>query len=214
MEGTKEKEKTIRRRTRVEGRGGEEEKRRRRVEKDPRGDRHWRRSNNGLLAMIIEHEAAGTLLKSTESRAGGFTCRINFYLVSSLLRPLLLLLRFFLSVLTATGFPGHLCFSHPIATSSVFLPRGNCNATTPECVTIERTLFVISEARGFSIKCATAATYRRNTVTLNSSIDSRFFLFYFLSWKFLLTLLYLLSEIILFYVIVKIIRPQKYCNKK
>lgn len=35
--------------------------------------------------MIIEHEAAGTLLKSTENRAGGFTCRINFYLVSSLL---------------------------------------------------------------------------------------------------------------------------------
>lgn len=66
------------------GRGGE-------LEKD-RGDRHWRRSNNGLLAMIIEHEAAGTLLKSTENRAGGFTCRINFYLVPSLSRPLLLLL--------------------------------------------------------------------------------------------------------------------------
>lgn len=41
--------------------------------------------------MIIEHEAAGTLLKSTENRAGGFTCRINFYLVSCL--PLLLSLR-------------------------------------------------------------------------------------------------------------------------
>lgn len=37
--------------------------------------------------MIIEHEAAGTLLKSTENRAGGFTCRINFYLVSSLPVP-------------------------------------------------------------------------------------------------------------------------------
>lgn len=37
--------------------------------------------------MIIEHEAAGTLLKSTENRAGGFTCRINFYLVSSLTVP-------------------------------------------------------------------------------------------------------------------------------
>jgi len=58
----------------------------------PRGDRHWRRSNNGLLTMIIEHEAAGTLLKSTENRAGGFTCRINFYLVPSLPRPLVLLL--------------------------------------------------------------------------------------------------------------------------
>lgn len=55
-----------------------------------RGDRYWRRSNNGLLAMIIEHEAAGTLLKSTENRAGGFTCRINFYLVSSLPRSLAL----------------------------------------------------------------------------------------------------------------------------
>lgn len=48
-----------------------------------RVDRYWRRSNNGLLTMIIEHEAAGTLLKSTENRAGGFTCRINFYLVSN-----------------------------------------------------------------------------------------------------------------------------------
>lgn len=75
----------------------------------PRGDRHWRRSNNGLLTMIIEHEAAGTLLKSTENRAGGFTCRINFYLVPSLPRPLVLLLllllflRFFISALTATN---------------------------------------------------------------------------------------------------------------
>ena len=40
--------------------------------------------------MIIEHEAAGTLLKSTENRAGGFTCRINFYLVSNLPRPVVL----------------------------------------------------------------------------------------------------------------------------
>lgn len=57
--------------------------------------------------MIIEHEAAGTLLKSTENRAGGFTCRINFYLVPSLPRPLVLhlflFLRFFISVLTATN---------------------------------------------------------------------------------------------------------------
>lgn len=88
---TKEKEKTIRRTAepadeemRRRGRGEEEEANR----EGPRGDRHWRRSNNGLLTMIIEHEAAGTLLKSTENRAGGFTCRINFYLVPSLPRSL------------------------------------------------------------------------------------------------------------------------------
>lgn len=73
-----EEEKTIRRKEEEE----EEEERRR-----EREDRHWRWSNNGLLTMIIEHEAAGTLLKSTENRAGGFTCRINFYLVSSLPVP-------------------------------------------------------------------------------------------------------------------------------
>lgn len=107
---TKEKEKTIRRTAEPKN---EETARKRREEEEanregPRGDRHWRRSNNGLLTMIIEHEAAGTLLKSTENRAGGFTCRINFYLVPSLPRPLVLLLlflflRFFISALTAAN---------------------------------------------------------------------------------------------------------------
>lgn len=77
-----EEEKTIRRKEEEE-----EEERWRRKGAREREDRHWRWSNNGLLTMIIEHEAAGTLLKSTESRAGGFTCRINFYLVSSLPVP-------------------------------------------------------------------------------------------------------------------------------
>lgn len=106
-----------------------EEKSRResRERRGPRGDRHWRRSNNGLLAMIIEHEAAGTLLKSTENRAGGFTCRINFYLVSSLLLFFAHSSVPFLStLLTATGFPGHRLFFPslpPSLSSSVFLPR-------------------------------------------------------------------------------------------
>lgn len=116
--GTKEKEKTIRRTAESEDeemakRRGEEEDASQ--EEGPRGDRYWRRSNNGLFAMIIEHEAAGTLLKSTENRAGGFTCRINFYLVPSLPRPLVVLLIlllpllllpfycFFLSALTAAN---------------------------------------------------------------------------------------------------------------
>lgn len=79
--------------------------------REERADRYWRRSNNGLLTMIIEHEAAGTLLKSTENRAGGFTCRINFYLVSSLTvhHPRFVsthLLRYAL-YRTVTGFPAH-----------------------------------------------------------------------------------------------------------
>lgn len=89
----------------------------------PRGDRHWRRSNNGLLTMIIEHEAAGTLLKSTENRAGGFTCRINFYLVPSLPRPLVLLLlflRFFIFPLTATN---RFSWSSPVFPVYRRLPR-------------------------------------------------------------------------------------------
>jgi len=63
--------------------------------------------------MIIEHEAAGTLLKSTENRAGGFTCRINFYLVSNLPRSPLPVS--FLALI-ATGFPSRrLLFPAPLA---------------------------------------------------------------------------------------------------
>lgn len=114
------------------GRGEEEEEANR---EGPRGDRHWRRSNNGLLTMIIEHEAAGTLLKSTENRAGGFTCRINFYLVPSLLsptRPSPPTPPFppFLHLRADRGQPVFLvigCFSC-LPSSSAFLPRGSHEA--------------------------------------------------------------------------------------
>jgi len=139
-------------------------------EEGPRRDRHWRRSNNGLLTMIIEHEAAGTLLKSTENRAGGFTCRINFYLVPSLPRPLVhllhlfLFLRFFISALTATN---RFSWSLPVFPVYRRLPRffreevmrhTIIQPATFGHVTIDWTLSVISGKRDFSIKSAMTVT--------------------------------------------------------
>lgn len=101
--------------------------------RNERVDRYWRWSNNGLLTMIIEHEAAGTLLKSTENRAGGFTCRINFYLVSSLavpfsffvfslfLRPLLYSQSSPCIIPAVTGFPAYRLLFHRIRATEIFL---------------------------------------------------------------------------------------------
>lgn len=132
-----EEEKTIRRKEEVEGWGGgrgwEKLWKPGRKGKNERVDRYWRWSNNGLLTMIIEHEAAGTLLKSTENRAGGFTCRINFYLVSSLavpfsffvfslfLRPLLYSQSSPCIIPAVTGFPAYRLLFHRIRATEIFL---------------------------------------------------------------------------------------------
>lgn len=119
-----------------------------------REDRHWRRSNNGLLAMIIEHGAAGTLLKSTENRAGGFTCRINFYLVPN--RPLSLSLPLLSRLLHLHRF---LFFARPVFLGRlrVFPVRLATVVVVFRCrhweMPLRRaTLSVISETRDFSIK--------------------------------------------------------------